>query len=203
MPEGYTFDDLRLIEYDLYLTDLPGVDHTSPDTEWKGTAQVPSLKIKDGYYWGSPEPIGDGVQRASTGVPTLGEWSKVQFYPSTFNWVARENVEVPVVDENGEPVMDEETGEQKKTVENWDAEKVMNEFNKKTQFWMSVGFRPCENQCYVDNVKLYFQKSGEENAVESISAVKSNGAIYNIYGQKVDENYRGIVIKDGKKYIKK
>ena len=42
-----------------------------------------------------------------------------------------------------------------------------------------------------------------ENAVETISTVMDNGAIYNIFGQKVDENYHGIVIKNGKKFIQK
>ena len=30
IPEGYTFDDLRLIEYDLYETEEPGVDQNNP-----------------------------------------------------------------------------------------------------------------------------------------------------------------------------
>lgn len=200
VPEGYTFDDLRLIEYDVYVTDLPGEDYTN-GAQFTGSGQAPSLKLKDGYPWGW-EPLGDGVQRASSGVPTVGEWCKVEFYPSTFNWVSRE-VDVPVVDENGEPVMDDETGEQVMTKESWDGEKVAEEFGKKTQFWMSFGFRPCENQCYVDNIKLWFQKGGEENAVNSVSAVKANDVIYNVYGQRVDESYRGIVIKNGKKYINK
>ncbi|MDE6561458.1 MAG: hypothetical protein K2K75_08770 [Muribaculaceae bacterium] len=42
------------------------------------------------------------------------------------------------------------------------------------------------------------------NAVESISnATTSDTVLYNIFGQRVDENYRGIVIKNGKKYINK
>ena len=31
----------------------------------------------------------------------------------------------------------------------------------------------------------------------------SNGAIYNLAGQRVNESYKGIVIKDGKKMINK
>ena len=34
-------------------------------------------------------------------------------------------------------------------------------------------------------------------------AVKGNGAIYNIAGQRVDSSYKGVVIKNGKKYIAK
>lgn len=40
-------------------------------------------------------------------------------------------------------------------------------------------------------------------AVEGISVEKADGAIYNVFGQKVDETYRGIVIKNGKKYLQR
>jgi hypothetical protein len=43
---------------------------------------------------------------------------------------------------------------------------------------------------------------GIENIVVD-EAVKSNGAIYNIAGQRVDKSYKGIVIKNGKEYIAK
>ena len=43
---------------------------------------------------------------------------------------------------------------------------------------------------------------GIENIVVD-EAVKGNGAIYNIAGQRVDKSYKGIVIKNGKKYIAK
>ncbi len=199
VPEGYTFDDLRLIEYDLYLTEEPGVDYTN-GAAFTGTSQKPALKLKDGYPWGW-EPVGGEGTRASSPVPEVNKWNKVEFYPSTFAWVSRE-IDVPVLDENGEPVLND-NDEPMTQKETQDEETVKNEFGKKTQFWMSFGFRPCENQCYVDNVKLWFQKGGEEDAVNSVSAAKANDVIYNIYGQRVDENYRGIVIKNGKKYINK
>ena len=41
--------------------------------------------------------------------------------------------------------------------------------------------------------------SSSVNAIENAAST----VIYNLYGQKVDENYRGIVIKNGKKYIQK
>jgi len=40
-------------------------------------------------------------------------------------------------------------------------------------------------------------------AIKSAKAVKANGAIYNLAGQKVNASYKGIVIKDGKKFIQK
>lgn len=40
-------------------------------------------------------------------------------------------------------------------------------------------------------------------AVESINAGQEDSSIYNVFGQKVDESYKGIVIKNGKKYIQR
>ncbi|MBQ8712508.1 MAG: hypothetical protein IJ551_06795, partial [Prevotella sp.] len=41
-------------------------------------------------------------------------------------------------------------------------------------------------------------------SISSAVAVKTNaGAIYNLRGQKVDANYKGLVIKDGKKLYQK
>lgn len=44
----------------------------------------------------------------------------------------------------------------------------------------------------------------EGSSVDAVSAVEvQDSAIYNVFGQRVDENYRGIVIKNGKKFINK
>lgn len=40
-------------------------------------------------------------------------------------------------------------------------------------------------------------------AVETIRATVEDGVIYNIFGQRVDESYKGIVIRNGKKYIQR
>jgi hypothetical protein len=50
-----------------------------------------------------------------------------------------------------------------------------------------------------------FEFIGTTGIQETIAPAKviSNGAIYNLAGQKVNENYKGIVIKNGKKYIQK
>ena len=42
----------------------------------------------------------------------------------------------------------------------------------------------------------------DPTAVSAIESVESS-VLYNVYGQRVDESYRGIVIKNGKKYINK
>lgn len=58
----------------------------------------------------------------------------------------------------------------------------------------------------VESVKVqkfnYIAKDGP-GAVDSINGVEADSTIYNVYGQRVDESYRGIVIKNGKKYINK
>ena len=207
VPEGYTFDDLRLVEYDIYETDIPGINTTDKANgleEEKYTFSnkngAPILKMKESYAWGWC-PNNDGSACGNTALSTVNEWQHVEFRPSAYEWKERD-FEQNKLDENGEPILDDE-GKNVTEPVHWDADQVRDEFGKLTSFCISIGFFPCLNQCYVDNVKLWFQKSGEDNAVDSISAVKANDVIYNVYGQRVDESYRGIVIKNGKKYIKK
>ena len=45
--------------------------------------------------------------------------------------------------------------------------------------------------------------SGSTTGVKNIENAAAADVIYNIYGQRVDETYRGIVIKNGKKFIQK
>ena len=54
-----------------------------------------------------------------------------------------------------------------------------------------------------DGVVIY--TGGGQTAIKSAKVVKAaaNGAIYNIAGQKVNASYKGLVIKNGKKYIQK
>ena len=57
------------------------------------------------------------------------------------------------------------------------------------------------NECSV--AKVVLEKAGDTGVQEIPVQVISNGIIYNLAGQKVDENYKGIVIKNGKKYFQK
>lgn len=52
---------------------------------------------------------------------------------------------------------------------------------------------------------LKVTRGGATGIQETVAPVKviNNGAIYNLAGQKVNESYKGIVIKNGKKYIQK
>ena len=54
---------------------------------------------------------------------------------------------------------------------------------------------------YVTLLKI--TRGGATGIQEIPVKVINNGAIYNLAGQKVNENYKGIVIKNGKKYIQK
>ncbi|MDE5915640.1 MAG: hypothetical protein K2G71_03590, partial [Duncaniella sp.] len=45
------------------------------------------------------------------------------------------------------------------------------------------------------------QTSGISDVI--IDANPQSDVIYNVLGQKVDENYKGLVIKNGKKYIQR
>ena len=50
---------------------------------------------------------------------------------------------------------------------------------------------------------VWLDGSEEATAIESVKTVNAEGAIFNLSGQKVNANYKGIIIKDGKKMILK
>ena len=58
---------------------------------------------------------------------------------------------------------------------------------------------------YGKNVEVTVNQGKVTTAISSVenSETKKNGAIYNIAGQKVNKDYKGIVIKDGRKLIQK
>jgi hypothetical protein len=54
----------------------------------------------------------------------------------------------------------------------------------------------------------YNQDNDPTNGADGIQAIKSavidqNGAIYNLAGQKVSNDFKGLVIKNGKKFVVK
>ena len=53
--------------------------------------------------------------------------------------------------------------------------------------------------CNIDKMELKLVQSSGVEDVNSIP-LSADGSLYNLAGQKVDKNYRGIVIKNGKKY---
>ena len=63
-------------------------------------------------------------------------------------------------------------------------------------------------RCWFDNLKAYKYASQAEGpidtAIETVETVKANdGAIYNLAGQKVSKSFKGLIIKNGKKYFVK
>ena len=70
---------------------------------------------------------------------------------------------------------------------------------KKGQFYL-------EANVPADAMRLIWLDGSEEEAtaIKTVKGAKAeNGAIYNLAGQKVNAAYKGVVIKDGKKYIQK
>ena len=55
----------------------------------------------------------------------------------------------------------------------------------------------------IDGVFLY--KADESAGVNEVKAATKadNGAIYNLAGQQVSKNYKGVVVKNGRKFIQK
>ncbi len=51
--------------------------------------------------------------------------------------------------------------------------------------------------------KFEITRGGEPAGIVNVNAAEENAPIYNLQGVQVDENYKGIVIKNGKKYINK
>ena len=55
------------------------------------------------------------------------------------------------------------------------------------------------NQLYL----ISFEKTGDATGITAVKAAQQNGAIYNVAGQMVTSSYKGLVIKNGRKYIQK
>ena len=53
--------------------------------------------------------------------------------------------------------------------------------------------------------QVFFYKKGnvDPSGISSVKAENANATMYNLAGQKVDANYRGIVVKNGKKFMNK
>jgi hypothetical protein len=63
-------------------------------------------------------------------------------------------------------------------------------------------------RCWFDNLKLEQITAGPTDPFTGIESIKTTAkvyddAIYNLAGQKVGKDYKGIVIKNGKKMIQK
>jgi len=202
-PDGYTFDDLRLVEYDIYETEEPGVDHTSGNS-FPGKNGAPLLKVRDLPWHIESNPTGSSC--GNSALAEVNKWTHVEFLPSGIAWAASTHTDT-----------EGEGDDAVSTTVEWDADQTREEIGKWTSFAMSVGFNPCLNQCYVDNVKLWFQKptAGDPTGIEDIIATPAEAegyTVYNLQGicvmktaEKSDINNlpAGLYIINGKKYIVK
>ena len=50
---------------------------------------------------------------------------------------------------------------------------------------------------------VYLVKDATPTSVKKVELSANESAIYNLAGQKVDASYKGVIIKNGKKFINK
>lgn len=69
----------------------------------------------------------------------------------------------------------------------------------------TIASKPNKITLFFVNEKSYIDGKGLDNAVDGINAdmESAEGNTYNVWGQKVDSNYKGIVIRNGHKFIQK
>ena len=69
--------------------------------------------------------------------------------------------------------------------------------------YITLGSGKMVGTTVLKKVQVYEKQKGGTAAIKPIKPVKADGAIYNLAGQKVCSSYKGIVIKNGKKYNNK
>ena len=57
------------------------------------------------------------------------------------------------------------------------------------------------NNCNIDKLELKCISSGIHDMLYDVPVTNQNS--YDLFGRKVDNNYKGIIIRNGKKYINK
>jgi hypothetical protein len=59
--------------------------------------------------------------------------------------------------------------------------------------------------CYIDDINVSLTKAPSTDIKQIANSQKltANGQTYNLAGQRVDANFKGIVIKNGRKIINK
>ena len=76
-----------------------------------------------------------------------------------------------------------------------------------TSFILRSNYNVDSRRAWFDNLKIERVTAGayDPTGVETVKAVATpaNGVIYNLAGQKVGSDYKGIVIKDGRKMVQK
>ncbi len=67
----------------------------------------------------------------------------------------------------------------------------------------NVSFRVGANNSQLNLMYVRIEGEAGVNSVDGVAVEAANGASYNLLGVQVDENYKGLVIKNGKKYVQK
>ena len=73
-----------------------------------------------------------------------------------------------------------------------------------TKFIVQCNYNVVERRSWFDNLLIQRITAGayDPSAIETVkAAVKANEAVYNLAGQKVGKDYKGLVIKNGKKFV--
>ena len=68
---------------------------------------------------------------------------------------------------------------------------------------VSLGSGKMVGTTVLKKVQVYEKKKGGTEAIKPVKPEKTDDALYNLAGQKVSSSYKGIVIKNGKKYNNK
>ena len=90
------------------------------------------------------------------------------------------------------------------------SEKIYFNGAKMVKFAVKSDYNVAPRRCWFDNLKIQRLTAGETepfdptaiDVVKANTAVKAEG-IYNLAGQKVNSNYKGLVIINGKKVVLK
>lgn len=71
------------------------------------------------------------------------------------------------------------------------------------KFVLSGNYNNSDRRSWFDNLKIEVIQAGVPTGIQTVNTVKANnGVMYNIAGQAVSNNFKGIVVKNGKKFVK-
>ena len=186
-----------------------------------GTIYMENLKIIDGFYWiPATTPVIVKSTSDADVVLTASDNSKNSTMKD-FGGAASSQIAVKANDMTGLAVKDATTAGYatyflapiKDYGFRWSKfkdERVIkgatSAFNKTTKATEADFLIECKVPATADRIKIVWLDGSEEEAtaIQTVKSAKAeNGAIFNLAGQKVNASYKGVVIKDGKKYIQK
>lgn len=189
-----------------------GSEDAWADANYNAASEADWVSSKHGIQFSRIGTLGM-VSRSDTWIqfPAVEAPAKVTVWAGAlYDKNNTQNLQVRVT-----PVVDGVVGENvkifdKPVVENDPtSEQVKNKRYYKMEYTFNgtgkVAFRvgPENNQLYLMHVRI---ENNGESGIEDVIATPvedENAPIYNVLGIQVDENYKGIVIKNGKKYIQK